>query len=58
MDDKVDVDFEKKDGLRLRVRVVGSVEFDDMGRCELRYDQLDFSLLGSLNILSTLIYRS
>ena len=31
VDDKVDVDFEKKDGLRLRVRVVGSIEFDDMG---------------------------
>ena len=31
VDDRVDVDFEKNDGLRLRVRVVGSVEFDDMG---------------------------
>ena len=31
----MDVDFEKKDSLRLRVRVVGRVAFDDMGRCGL-----------------------
>ena len=35
MEDRVDVDFEKKDGLRLRVQVLGRVVFDDMGCCGL-----------------------
>jgi len=55
---RADVDWEKNEGLRLRVWAVERVAFDDIGALWTCVCSVRFFLLGSLNFLSTLIYRS